>query len=370
MSKSQSVIYGEYLKLETLLSCQQTVSEKLLPEPAHDEMLFIVIHQAYELWFKQILHELTSVIEMFDKEFIDEQNIGIAVARLHRIMEIEKLMIKQIDVLETMTPLDFLDFRHLLIGASGFQSGQFRLIENFFGLRPTDRLNYTNCPYHAEFNEREKKSVIAAEESPNLFSVLDDWLARTPFLDTGEFNFVEAYGDVFREKMALERKEINANARLSDEEQQTRLKMIDGTEKYVFSMLDENSYNRIRKDGHVRFSYKAFMAAVFINLYRDQPILHLPFQLLSNTLEVDEYLNLWRHRHALMVHRMIGSKMGTGGSKGHEYLQATTESHRVFTDLFNLSTLLISRSELPVLPESLRRQLGFYHTYSATTGKN
>jgi len=364
MAKSQTVKYGEYLQLERILSSQELVSTKT-DSPAHDEMLFIIIHQAYELWFKQILHELTSIITMFDTNFIDEKNIGIAVGRLNRIIEIEKLMIQQIDVLETMTPLDFLDFRHLLIGASGFQSGQFRMIENHLGLRPEDRFSYTDCPYHAEFNERDKKAVLQAEQSTNLFDVLDRWLARTPFLDLGDFHFIESYGAVFREKMELERQEILGSLNLSDQETQTRLQMIDGTEKYVFSLLDKDSYNRLRQEGHVRFSYEAFMAAVFINLYRDQPILHLPFQLLSNTLEVDEYLNLWRHRHALMVHRMVGSKMGTGGSSGHDYLRVTTERHRVFSDLYNLSTLLIPRSEIPSLPDDFVRRLGFCHTYAS-----
>ena len=114
-------------------------------KPAHDEMLFIIIHQIYELWFKQILFELDSVLEIFSKEDIQESRIGTAVSRLDRVIEIQKILIDQIHVLETMTPMDFLDFRDFLIPASGFQSVQFRLIENKLGLNKEDRYSYRGC---------------------------------------------------------------------------------------------------------------------------------------------------------------------------------------------------------------------------------
>jgi len=359
MTASRSVIYSDYLQLERLLTCQSPVS----PEnniSAHDEMLFIIIHQTYELWFKQIVYELRSIISMFDDNFIDERNIGVAVGRIERIVEIEKLLINQIDVLETMTPLDFLDFRHLLIGASGFQSSQFRLIENLLGLDPKDRVGYSSCPYFASLKENERNDVLKSEQDPSLFSVLDQWLARTPFLDFKGFRFVDHYISAFEIKIAREQEEVLKSEILDPGEKSSRSKSINATKDYVLSMLSESSYSDFQKKGYVRFSHQAFLAAIFIHLYRDQPILHMPFKLLSGILEVDEYLNIWRHRHAVMVHRMIGTKMGTGGSTGHDYLQSTTEHHRVFSDLYNLSTLLIPRSELPALPEEFQRKLGFY----------
>jgi len=359
MTVSQSVIYSDYLQLEKLLSCQSPVSpEKNVS--AHDEMLFITIHQTYELWFKQILHELNSVISMFDDNFVDERNIGVALGRIERIVEIEKLLINQIDVLETMTPLDFLDFRHLLIGASGFQSSQFRLIENLLGLDPKERVGYSSCPYFASLKEKEREQVIQSEQNASLFSVLDQWLARTPFLDFQNYRFVDQYKAAFKVKMDREHEEVVKSQILDSDEKKSRSKSINATRDYVLSMLSENSYKKVQEQGQARFSYQAFIAAIFINLYRDQPILHMPFKLLSGILEVDEYLNLWRHRHAVMVHRMIGTKMGTGGSTGHDYLQQTTEHHRVFSDLYNLSTLLIPRSELPELPEDFQSKLGFF----------
>src|SRR5574342_600167 len=106
--------YADYLQLDRLLASQNLKSVEY-GAPAHDEMLFIIVHQAYELWFKQILHELDSVARLFEKQTIDEKNIGVAVARLSRITEIQKIMIAQLRVLETMTPLDFLEFRDFLV---------------------------------------------------------------------------------------------------------------------------------------------------------------------------------------------------------------------------------------------------------------
>jgi len=356
--------YGQYLELDRILSSQHPVSDAT-GKPAHDELLFIIIHQAYELWFKQIIHDLGSVLDMFDRNFVDERNIGIAVSRLHRIVEIEKLMIEQIKVLETMTPLDFLDFRNLLTGASGFQSMQFRIVENRLGLRPDQRLKYAQRDYHAEYSSRERETVLATEQGPSLFDVIERWLERTPFLATSSFNFVDAYLKAFGRMVATQRAELDALSGLTDEEKSVRRKMSEHTEAYVRSILDERSYNELREKGAVRLSWRAYLAALFINLYRDQPILHLPFQLLSVVLEIDEYLNLWRYRHSLMVLRMIGARMGTGGSSGHDYLKQTVEQHRIFSDLFNLSTLLIPRSELPELPAELARDLGFCFTFRA-----
>ena len=109
------VYYRDYLQLDKILNAQVPLSAAQ-GTPAHDERLFIIIHQVYELWFKQIQHELDDVLDIFSKENIDEKQIGIAVSRLRRITEIQKVLVDQLNVLETMTALDFLEFRHLLVG--------------------------------------------------------------------------------------------------------------------------------------------------------------------------------------------------------------------------------------------------------------
>ena len=132
--------YGTYLKLDQLLSAQQPASAAA-GKPAHDEMLFITVHQVYELWFKQILHELSRIESDFSKNPVDDRVLGRIAHGLIRIHAILKLLVHQLDVMETMTPLDFLDFRDFLFPASGFQSVQFRLIEIRLGLAPEGRGN-------------------------------------------------------------------------------------------------------------------------------------------------------------------------------------------------------------------------------------
>jgi tryptophan 2,3-dioxygenase len=103
----------------------------------------------------------------------------------------------------------------------------------------------------------------------------------------------------------------------------------------------------------------ASRAALFIMLYRGYPILQLPFQLLNNLLEIDEQLSTWRYRHMSMVQRMIGTRIGTGGSSGRDYLRAALEKHYIFKDVAQLTSFLIERRQLPQLSGSMERRLGF-----------
>ena len=273
-------------------------------------------------------------------------------------------MTEQIKVLETLTPLDFLDFRNYLNTASGFQSVQFRMIEYKLGLKHQQREKYNAADYYANYAAKDREAVKSLEGAPTLFDVVEKWLERTPFLDTKAYNFLASYRKAFTDSIEEDRKVINANLAMSADERALRLKMLESTTAYFSEALSEDGYAKRRESGQARLSHKAFIAALFITLYRDQPILHMPYRLLETVLEVDEYLNLWRYRHALMVLRMVGSKMGTSGSTGHEYLKATVEKHKVFSDLFNLSTLLISRSHLPPLEEGLQKSLSFHYSVS------
>lgn len=356
------IYYSDYLHLEKLLTSQSPKSDEY-GSHAHDEMLFIIVHQAYELWFKQIIHELKSVLEMFQQENIDEKNIGIAVARLRRITTIQKLLIDQLNILETMTPLDFLEFRDFLIPASGFQSYQFRLIENMLGLSMDSRVKYENKNYYSNVSDEHQKILIDSHSTISLFEAVDKWLSRIPFLKTEDFEFWTQYRDAVGSMIENEKQIIISNPSLTDEKREKQLKEFENTKLKFDALLDESKHNELVKEGSRRLSYKSTLAALFINLYRDEPILHLPFRLLTYLVDVDELFTTWRYKHALMVHRMIGAKVGTGGSSGHHYLMQTAEKHKVFKDLFDLSTYLIPRSELPKLPEELKTKLGFNYTY-------
>lgn len=356
------IYYSDYLQLDKLLDAQNLKSDEYELH-AHDEMLFIIVHQAYELWFKQILFELDSVMEMFATQEIEETKIGKCVARLRRITAIQRLLIEQISVLETMTPLDFLDFRDFLVPASGFQSVQFRIIENKLGLRPDSRITYNNKSYYSVVSNEHQEILKGSEKEKSFLELIDDWLSRTPFLNLEGFSFWEKYKDCIEEQLLLDKEIIEKNPSLSDEKKKKQLEEFEKTIEHFRCIIKEDKYNELVKNGQRKLSHKAFLAALFINLYRDEPILHLPFRFLNYCVDIDENFTTWRYKHALMVHRMIGAKVGTGGSSGHHYLLQTAEKHKVFRDLFDLSTYLVPSSSRPELPESLKKELGFYFTY-------
>ena len=128
--------YHDYLQLDKILNAQFPESEKK-HLPAHDEMLFIVIHQAYELWFKQLHHEVDSIVTIMGKPSLNDNSpeLQTVVHRLNRCVTILRVLVHQIDIMETMTPMDFLDFRDMLRPASGFQSWQFKELEAKLGLK-------------------------------------------------------------------------------------------------------------------------------------------------------------------------------------------------------------------------------------------
>lgn len=358
--KYTSVHYHTYLQLDKILDAQYPRSTEIDKVTAHDEMLFIIMHQVYELWFKQIIHELKSISVMFEDDLMDEREIPIAVARLERIIEIQKLLIEQINVMETLTAMDFLDFRQYLFPASGFQSLQFRIVENMLGLKAEQRLTYNNMPYDTVFSDTQKEVLKESLDNKSLLSHVIEWLERTPFLEFDKFNFLEAYKKAVERMIQKEIDAIEASDILTADVKKQRLTMVGDTSTYFLAVFDPAKFEEMRQRGEVKFSYQAMIAALFIFLYRDEPILQQPYRLLSRLMDIEEMLTLWRNRHAQMVLRMIGRKTGTGGSSGHQYLKSTAQQHQIFTDLYQVATLLIPRSDLPSLPEDLRKHLGFH----------
>jgi len=365
--KYTAIHYHSYLELDKLLSAQVTRSGQFEKKPAHDETLFIIMHQVYELWFKQIIHEVDSLSDMFREDRLDEQNMNLAVLRLKRVSEILELVIKQIYVMETLTPLDFMDFRSYLFPASGFQSLQFRVVETSLGLREEDRMTYNGHSYKIVFSEEQQKVLNKIEEGGSLFELVESWLERIPFIQMENFSFLDTYKDAVTKMLEKEKEAINKTDYLSPKMKKMRLDMLGGTNTYFKRVLSEEEHNKMIEAGEIRLSYKATLSALFINLYRERPILTVPYNLLSELMNIDELLTNWRYRHAQMVMRMIGNKIGTGGSSGHEYLKMTAEKHKVFNDLHNISSLLIPRSDLPKLSEEMEAQLGFCYTHSDHT---
>lgn len=359
--KYTSVHYHKYLSLDKILNAQELRSEEL-GEPAHDEMLFIIIHQVYELWFKQIIHELKAVSTILSDNPVKESELGKVVHMLNRVTEIQKIMIDQIRVLETMTPLDFLEFRNYLIPASGFQSYQFRKCEVIMGLQTEQRITYGNYDYKSPFSEEQQKELLDLEKEYSMFDIIEKWLERTPFLEMEEFKFEEKYVEAVRNMVDREKAAVEETEYISQGEKRMRVTMLEDQRKYIENSLDREKHKAMIDEGSLRMSYGATRAALLINLYRDKPILRMPYNILEKITDVDELFTLWRYRHSQMVLRMLGKKMGTGGSSGHGYLSKTAEKHHIFRDLHNISTLLIPRSELPDLPDEIEDKLGFKYS--------
>jgi tryptophan 2,3-dioxygenase len=358
-SDRQPVYYHDYLQLDRLLDAQHPLSTEH-GRHAHDELLFIIVHQAYELWFKQILHELEAVRAVFDQPTVPERSMGRVVGHLERVHAVQRVLIDHLEVLETMTPLDFLEFRDLLVPASGFQSLQFRLIENLFGLDPDRRLPINASEYVTRFSEEHRALLEESHRRRSLFDLVEAWLERTPFLQVGEYAFWDHYREAVDTVLAGERVLIEGNPNLSEEGRKEQLVRFDATAATYASLFDDTAYADLQEQGHRRLGRKAFLAALLINLYRDEPMLHLPFRVLQSLLDVDEGFTAWRDRHALMVSRMIGGRIGTGGTSGHEYLEQTARRHKVWADLYDLATYYIPRTRLPDLPPSVVETMRFH----------
>ncbi len=267
---SSDLTYNDYLKIPEILQLQIPQSR-----PAHhDEMLFIVIHQAYELWFKLILHEMETAMDQ-----MQQGNVLRAHHFLKRIVEILRLLVQQIHILETMTPIDFLEFRDRLTPASGFQSTQFRELEFAAGLKDEKYLKY--------FIKR-----------PEFVKLLKRRL--------GDRDLKSCYYEMLRK---LGHKIPARAAKIESE----------GKAREIAKILES-------------------LRPIYQN-----PSDHLPVYLLSESLiDFDMYLTLWRQHHVRVVERVIGFKMGTGGSSGVEYLQSTT-SKKCFPLLWQVRSILEKR---------------------------
>src|SRR5512138_211749 len=180
--------YSDYIELDRILNSQHPKSFES-PEDGNDEMLFIIIHQVYELWFKQIIFELDQVRHIFIRERINDNSDDLSrvVQKLKRISKILELINQQVGVLETMTALDFLEFRNLLQPASGFQSRQFRLIEAKLGLKMEQRYKneYYKYTRRGSLSEADLQEVDRAEGESTLKALIVQWLERMPFFQEG-----------------------------------------------------------------------------------------------------------------------------------------------------------------------------------------
>jgi tryptophan 2,3-dioxygenase len=257
---SQALTYVDYLRLDELLSLQTPRSHG--PQGAeHDELLFIVIHQVYELWFKQILHELDYL-----QTRLRQNDAARATHTIRRILTILKTIVAQIDVLETMTPLQFNAFRGFLSTSSGFQSVQFRELEFALGYKRPNILK------HFVEDQADGSRLAARYTEPTLW-------------------------DAFLEYLQLNGYAV--------------------------------PHDQLNRDVTQPLEASPDIQAILIDIYRANPAISIVCERL---VDMDEGLQEWRYRHVKMVERMIGSKQGTGGSSGTQYLASTIKPF--FPDLW------------------------------------
>jgi tryptophan 2,3-dioxygenase len=355
-----SMYYSEYLHLDKILGSQEPVSFKEGNSPAHDEMLFIIIHQSYELWFKQILFELDYILKVFGKEKINDnsEDLNLVLHRLGRIIRILELLNQQVGILDTMTPLDFLEFRNLLIPSSGFQSTQFRLIEATLGLQMDRRhqQDYYKRTNAGGFSQEDFNRISQREASENLSQFINNWLERMPFFEN---EFWINYKPI-SEKRIFEHVFWNDyrhiyQAGLTERES---TKIID-FDYVFFDKVAEGMNSENLAALRSSFSSGALRSALFIMLYRDFPVFQTSYQILDSLIEIDHLMSNWRHKHLVMVRRMIGMRVGTGNTSGAGYLEGALSKHYIYRDISGLSTYLIERRKLPKLPDELIKHLSF-----------
>jgi len=328
--------YSDYLKLGNILNAQELESDKQ-GKHAHDEMLFIVIHQSYELWFKQILFEMKSVYDILAKEHINDNSpeLQIAVNRMHRTTEILRILVDKVNILETMSAQDFLDFRDMLRPASGFQSMQFKVLETLLGLKVEER--HGQEYFTSQLRSDDAQYIYKLAKETTLLELINKWLERMPFFEDKFWENQPEFFGAYREAYS---------ASLSD------------AEKANLAAFDEMFMND-GNNGTRKLSTKARRAALFIMLYRDFPILQNPYRIMNYLLDIDELLATWRWRHMNMVHRMIGGRAGTGGSTGKGYLREAAMKHYVFQEFAELTSFLVERRRFPKLSTELQAKLGF-----------
>ncbi len=257
--------YNSYLKVPELLSLQ-----KLLSEPAHhDEMFFIIIHQASELWFKLMLHEASAMVQD-----LRAGSVSRAMKKLRRMVAVMDLLVQQINLLATLTPVEFAGFRDHLRPASGFQSIQFRMLEFTFGLREE---------FFLKFFENEPETKKELENIRKEPSVYDEFVRA---LDKAGYKVPKE----------LLKRDVSKSWEENDE--------LRHTIKTIYEKPQDNYH--------------------WVLLF-------------ETMLDFDEKLSLWRSTHMLMVARTIGMKKGTGGSLGYKFL-ASRSDFRLFPELWSVRT--------------------------------
>lgn len=353
--------YWDYLRLDELLALQGGLERDESKLSGH-EVLFIVVHQVYELWFKLALRELGAARDVLKTEPVPEDQIALAVLSLRRVREVFEQAENHFRLIETLTTRDFLDFRDKLLPASGFESAQLREVEIVFGLEDSERIHlgregsYRQALRAADGSETSASRRVEARraERPTLREAIDEWLHRTPIRgsapsapddEAAVTAFVEDFLAAHRAELGdFAERAARQSAGAGDRDALARryAAECEGASRFLHAE-DVPEHQRARRR-------RIRAALVFIESYRELPLLAWPRELCDTIVALEQAFVLFRQRHARMVEREIGRRVGTGGSTGVDYLDETALRYRVFRDFWAVRTILVPRHAVPPLP--------------------
>jgi tryptophan 2,3-dioxygenase len=349
MSKGRTT-YWDYVRVEDLLGLQGGV-ERDEARLSDAEVVFITVHQVYELWFKLMLRELSTLRDVLAATRVPEPAMAQAARSLDRVQRIFRSAIGHWDVVESLSTRDYLDFREKLFPASGFQSAQLREIELLLGLTDEERVGlgaqggYLKALRDATGGPSPALARVEARRAtgPTLREALDAWLHRTPIRGStpgrpGDAEVVDAFLGEHLEALTRQT-DCAARAMGATGASDPRFaRELEAARAYL--LPSDARRRRIRA------------AILFIEGYRELPLLAWPHEVLSRLVEVEQLFLIFRQRHARMVERVIGRRVGTGGSSGLDYLEQTATAYRIFADLWAARTFLVQKDLLPPLGDA------------------
>lgn len=358
--------YWEYLRIEELLALQGGIEgdEKRLSD---HEVLFIVVHQVFELWFKLLLRELTTIRDRLNVDHVPDQDMSLIVSSLQRCRVILDRATDHFQVMETLTTRDFLDFRDKVLPASGFQSAQMRELEVLLGLSDAQRISlgadgsYLRAleGFDGEASPALERVLRRKADSPPLSEVVDAWLYRTPINGScpskpddadAVRRFVDGYAQACRDD-AGDLDELTARQTRTAEGRAALRQRYEESLASVRAFLAADDVAAAGPEAQARRS-RIRAAIVFIESHRDEPLLAWPRAAIAGFVALEQAMVIFRQRHARMVEREIGRRIGTGGSAGVDYLDQTALTYRVFRDLWAARTILLRKGAVPPLDDT------------------
>jgi tryptophan 2,3-dioxygenase len=353
MTRSRPANYWDYIRVEDLLTLQRGIDDHEA-QLSDDEVRFIVIHQIDELWFKLVLRELVTARNLFAQRPVPEDALAGAVNSLRRITICFELASQHFRLMETMQTQDYLRFRDKLNPASGFQSAQMREIEVLFGLPDADRIPFGNEGSYLDALKSHDGSPSPAlqrvqrrlADTPTLKDAVAAWLYRTPIQTRtpGDPDDDAVVADYVARYLAGHRQLYDRAIQHAVAVQALTPSDRDRLEARYRGQLQGARRHLEAEDvaADQRAAMRRLRAAIlFIDSNRRLPLLSWPGQIIDGLIECEQAMLVFRQRHARMVERVIGRRVGTGGSDGVAYLDQTALKYRVFPEIWAVRTLLL-----------------------------